>query len=68
MIKCKVCGKCFVLKRENKYLITKNPVGFNVLTTGDTVYECYDCPKCGCQIIANIREMGAGEMEVADAE
>jgi len=61
MIKCKVCGKRFVLKHENKYLITKR--GLSILAIGDTVYECYDCPKCGCQIVANIREVGSVEVE-----
>ena len=56
MKKCKVCGKRFKLKNEKRYIYEKVPVGLNRLTEGSTFYECFDCPKCGCQQIVNIRE------------
>jgi len=56
MKKCKVCGKYFRLKSENRYEAIKIPVGFNMLTQDTITYECFDCPKCGCQNIVNIRE------------
>lgn len=49
MYKCKVCGKEFELKAENKYL-TEGIVGLAaVLFPVRRVVECFDCPHCGCQ-------------------
>lgn len=60
-MRCKVCGKRFKLRIENKYDVRKT-VGlsdvFSGKTTG-TVYECFDCPICGCQNIVNVREKKA---------
>ena len=56
MKKCKVCGKRLRLLKENKYEIVQKPVGMNVLTQGTKIYEAFDCKKCGCQNIVNIRE------------
>ena len=53
---CKVCKKYFNAKKENRYVVTKTPVGLNILVEGSKVYECFDCPKCGCQNIVNVRE------------
>lgn len=55
-MKCKVCGKRFKLKKENKYIKIKYPAGLSVLIDNTVFYECFDCPKCGCQNIVNIRE------------
>lgn len=48
---CKVCKTNFELLKENKYIAVENN-GFQ----GYKYYECFDCPKCGCQNIVNIRE------------
>ena len=55
-MKCKVCGKRLNAKKELKYTVIKKPIGFNVLTERNQIYECFDCTKCGCQNIVNIRE------------
>lgn len=54
---CKVCGRYFRAKKEDRYEVTVNPVGLNVLTERTKTYECFDCPKCGCQNIVNIKEV-----------
>lgn len=54
---CKVCGCKFQLDKKNKYevAVTKPSLfGGNF----PVVYECFDCPKCGCQNMLNIREVG----------
>lgn len=51
---CKVCKSYFKAKKENKYLVTVRPGKYLRSTT----YECFDCPKCGCQNTVNIREIG----------
>ncbi len=56
MRRCKVCGRWMRLKKENRYLVTKRPTGLNILCEAPTVYECFDCPTCGCQNIVNVRE------------
>ena len=53
---CKVCGKRLNLKAENRYEIREVPKGLRVLVEGAVVYEAFDCPKCGCQNIVNIRK------------
>ena len=52
---CKVCGRYFRAKAENKYNVTETPPGLMVLTEGVKVYECFDCPRCGCQNRVSIR-------------
>lgn len=55
---CKVCKRYFKPKKENRYEITMVKSIADVFTTkAETqVAECFDCPKCGCQNIVNIRE------------
>lgn len=57
-MKCKICGKRFRLRIENKYDVRKTAGLSDVLSgkTTNTVYECFDCPICGCQNIVNVRE------------
>lgn len=54
---CKVCKRYFRLKKENRYEITMVKSIADAFTkAGTQVVECFDCPKCGCQNIVNIRE------------
>lgn len=52
--RCKLCGAHFELNKKDKYVLKVNS---SLFLPPDT-YECYDCPKCGCQIIANERKGG----------
>ena len=56
MIRCKVCGKFMRLKKEDRYEAIERPSGLNALTEGTVIFEAFDCPKCGCQNIVNVRE------------
>ena len=56
-MKCKICGKRMKLDKEEKYEIYNVPQGLKCLTEKTVIYECFDCPKCGCQNIINIREI-----------
>ena len=51
---CKVCGAHFELNKKDKYVVMVDPGENQPFKT----YDCYDCPKCGCQIIANERKEG----------
>lgn len=53
-LECKVCGNRFTPLKENKYIIKKH----NVLTKTVDFYDAFDCPFCGCQVVANIRYLG----------
>lgn len=57
-MKCKICGKEFELKKENKYLATEKIAAFGAFTELPKTFEAFDCPYCGCQNIVNIREKG----------
>jgi hypothetical protein len=56
MRKCKVCGKWFILSAKNKYTIPKREISAIVVGLY-SCYEAFDCPKCGCQNIVNIRRL-----------
>ena len=58
-MKCKICGKEFQLKKENKYLVQNVSIG-GILNRN--YYEAFDCPYCGCQNIVNERYLDADEV------
>lgn len=51
MYKCKICGKEFELKKENRYAsISRTPVGLAALVSSEAIiYDTFDCNFCGCQ-------------------
>lgn len=54
---CKVCKRRFTARKENRYTITKQKELTDlILNKSQIILECFDCPKCGCQNIVNIRE------------
>lgn len=55
-MKCTVCGKRFKPKKENKYIVAKKTIGIaEMIVGGGEKLECFDCPRCGCQIVAGTR-------------
>lgn len=63
-MKCNVCGHEFTPKKEDRYEAVKPAPLFQCATH----YDCFDCPVCGCQIVAQERYENANEMCVAEAE
>ena len=51
-MKCNVCGHEFTPKKENKYIASHQTAPMFGLTK---YYDCFDCPECGCQIVAQER-------------
>ena len=43
-------------KIYSKYLAQKARSITDAIMTAPTTYEAFDCPKCGCQNIVNVRE------------
>jgi predicted nucleic-acid-binding Zn-ribbon protein len=65
-IKCKVCGTRFAGTKEALYLATEKTAFLTALTTPVKAFECFDCPKCGCQNAVNVRM--AAVMDSGDEE
>ena len=53
---CKVCKRRFVANKNDKYLVQKDRSIIDAIMTAPATYEAFDCPKCGCQNIVNVRE------------
>ncbi len=63
-MKCVVCEHEFEAKKENKYIVEKTE---HQLLGGAYVYsyECFDCPVCGCQNVAQARVENHKPNEIA---
>lgn len=59
MLKCKICGTEFPAIKERHYIARdNNKTGAVVVFSKDEekIYDAYDCPMCGAQIIAQERK------------
>ena len=61
MLECKVCGTKFNAIIERHYLARDNGKTGLAVAFGSTAEEClydaFDCPMCGCQVIAKERSV-----------
>lgn len=58
-LKCKICECEFVPEKENHYISRDEvKVGLYTLAGGmeEKIYDTFDCPQCGCQVIAQERK------------
>lgn len=59
MIKCKICGYEFIPVIDKHY-ITRDNGEFGISTAfkrvEGNIYDAFDCPACGCQIVAQERK------------
>lgn len=59
MLKCKICGKEFDATNERHYIARDNgKTGLANIVSNDEVkiYDAFNCPSCGCQVIAQDRK------------
>lgn len=60
MLECKVCGCKFNAIVEKHYIARDNgKTGLAVAfgsTNEESLYDAFDCPMCGCQIVAKERK------------
>lgn len=59
MLKCKICGKEFEANIERHYISSDNDItGLSsvIIKEEVTLYDTFDCPSCGCQVIAQERK------------
>ena len=67
MIKCSTCGEQIELKKENRYEVVieagalQRSLGFK-----DHVYEAFDCPHCGCQMLMHERFQAKNEIKITE--
>lgn len=59
-MRCSVCGAEFVPKKEARYTGRNNGKTGAMSLFGENqeeqLYDCFDCPICGCQIVAQERK------------
>ena len=65
-IKCSVCGKRFLPKKEDVYQTVESLSLTQALTSTPKTYDVIDCPKCGCQELLGIRMPKAAERIIED--
>ena len=69
MIKCKVCG-CEFAPVIDKHYVTRDNDEYGIATalksTECKLYDSFDCPACGCQIIAQERKRTFIDVHYAD--
>lgn len=59
MIKCKVCGCEFTPVVDKHYIARDNGIsGLSAMVKSneEKLYDSFDCPACGCQIITQERK------------
>lgn len=64
MLKCKICSTEFPAIKEHHYTGTGSvsTLALSPLLEKEErkVYDCFDCPMCGCQVIAQERKREMG--------
>lgn len=56
MVKCSICGEQVELRKENRYeVIIEAGTLQKSFGAKDHLYEAFDCPKCGCQMLIQER-------------
>lgn len=72
MLKCKICGTEFPPVKEKHYICRDNgKVGFAAgLSSKDEekLYDTFDCPICGCQIVAQDRKRTCSMKMISGSE
>lgn len=71
MLKCKICGKEFEANLERHYVVRdKGKTGLATIVSNDEekIYDVFDCPSCGCQVIAQERKRKLFEGNLFDEE
>lgn len=59
-LKCKICGAEFPISKENHRIacdFSKSGLAASLSTSNESaLYDVYDCPACGCQVMAQMRK------------
>ena len=67
MLKCKICGTKFPAVKERHYISRgEGKTGLAAVlgsTDEENLYDAFDCPTCGCQIIVQGRRRAYRPLE-----
>lgn len=67
MIKCSTCGKHVKLRKENRYeVVIKAEAWQKSFGAKDRLYDAFDCPRCGCQMLMHERFPAKNEIKIAE--
>ena len=66
-IECGVCGTKFAARKENRYT-ARECKGALALFAEIKIYDAYDCPACGCEIITQERMIKIDDAEEPEDE
>lgn len=56
MLACKGCGHKFEVTAKEHYIARDDTPGGLIAPPEMTLYDAFDCPVCGCQIIVQERK------------
>lgn len=66
LLECKVCGAKFPALRERRYTVRDETATGLAAAVGKTseekMYDAFDCPTCGCQLVVQERKRGYCEV------
>ena len=69
MVKCSICGEQVELRKENRYeVVIEAGVLQKSLGVKDHLYEAFDCPRCGCQMLMQERFPAKNEAKITEGE
>lgn len=64
MLKCKICGTEFPTIKERHYICRDaGKIGLSAALGSkdeEKIYDSFDCPMCGCQVVAQDRKRTYG--------
>lgn len=67
MVKCSICGEQVELRKENRYeVLIKASALQKYFGIKDQLYEAFDCPNCGCQMLMQERFQAKEEVKVTE--
>ena len=72
MLKCKICGAEFPAIKERHYICRDGgKIGLSAaLGSNDEekIYDSFDCPMCGCQVVAQERKRDFETIELSKSK
>ena len=69
MVKCSICGEQVELRKENRYeVVIEAGTLQKSFGAKDQLYEAFDCPHCGCQMLMQERFPAKDKIKIAEDE
>lgn len=72
MLKCNICGCEFPAINEKRYIAKDNGMSGLAVAFGshqeEKLYDAFDCPMCGCQLLVQERKRNYTPVNDSDEE